>query len=212
MIQYLRIPKNKFWGWVFSSLAIGLVLGVAATYVVSRASSSKQIDDLKQELASRSSQAASSAAELQSRLDSADTSLTTVSQQYSQLQAERAAAAQAATKKSSSSKTSTETGTLEVISRKISPSSVATGDDITLTAKVSGGPDKVTVRIRNSATGYDETYSLKKVSSSSTSQTWSRTISAPKKAGKYTYYATAYLNGKSATMPGASASSFTVTK
>jgi uncharacterized membrane-anchored protein YhcB (DUF1043 family) len=212
MIEYLRIPKNKFWGWVFSSLAIGLVIGVGATYVVSRASSSSQVESLQQQLASQSSQAASNAAELQSRLDSADASVTTLTQQYSQLQSAKAAADAAASKKSTSSKASTETAALEVLSRKISPSSVATGDDITLTAKVAGSPDKVTMRIRNSSTGFDETYSLKKSSTSGTSQTWKRTISAPKKAGKYTYYATAYLDGKSATMPNASASSFTVTK
>jgi uncharacterized membrane-anchored protein YhcB (DUF1043 family) len=212
MIQYLRIPKNKFWGWVASSLAVGLVLGVGVTYVVSRAGSSKQIDDLKQQLASQSSQAASNSAELQSRLDSADTSLTALSQQYSQLQAQTAAANASSAKKSSSSSDSSATATLEVLSRTVSPSTISTGDDITLTAKVQGKPDKVTMRVRNSTTGFDETYTLKKISTSSTSQTWRSTVAGPKKAGKYTYYATAYRSGKSATMPGASTSSFTVTK
>ena len=53
MIQYLRIPKNKFWGWVFSSLAVGLLLGAVATYAAGRASSSKQIDDLKKQVATQ---------------------------------------------------------------------------------------------------------------------------------------------------------------
>lgn len=206
MIQYLRIPKNKFWGWVFTSLAVGLVLGVSVTYAAGRSSSAKQIEDLKAQLSSQTSTAASQTASVQSKLDSADASLTALSQQYEALKAEKESANQAA----SGDSTSSSTGKLEVLSRKISPSTVATGDDITLTAEVQGKPDKVTVRIFRSANGFDETYTLKKVSSNAKSQTWRKTISAPTKKGTYTYFATAYLNGKSATMPGASPSTFKV--
>jgi uncharacterized membrane-anchored protein YhcB (DUF1043 family) len=209
MIEYLRIPKNKFWGWVASSLAIGLVLGVGATYAIGRASTSGQIDDLKSQLASQTAEAASRTADLQSRLDSSAASLTALSQQYEQLKSESAAASQAA-KDDESSSDSANTDKLEVLSRKVSPSTVATGDDITLTAKVQGAPDKVTMRVRNANSGFDETYTLKKASTSGSSQTWQRTVSAPKKTGKYTYYATAYRDDKSATMPNASPSSFVV--
>jgi hypothetical protein len=206
MIQYLRIPKNKFWGWVFTSLAVGLVLGVGVTYALGRSSSAKQIEDLKQQLESQASEAASTTASLQSKLQSSDASLTAVSQQYAALKAEKDSADQSA----SGDSTSSSTAKLEVLSRKVSPSTVATGDDLTLTAVVQGKPDKVTVRVYRSASDFDETYSLKKVSSNSKSQTWRKTISAPKKTGTYTYYATAYLDGKSATMPGASPSTFKV--
>jgi len=206
MIQYLRIPKNKFWGWVFTSLAVGLVLGVGVTYAVGRSSSARQIEDLKQQLASKTSEAASQTASLQARLDSVSASLTAVSQQYQALKAQQDATDQ----NTSNEDTASSSAKLEVLSRKVSPSSVATGDNITLTAEVQGNPDKVTVRIYRSANGFDETYSLKKTSSNSKSETWKKTISAPKKTGTYTYYATAYLNGKSATMPGASPSTFKV--
>jgi hypothetical protein len=210
MIQYLRIPRNKFWGWVFTSLALGLILGTGAAYAVSRVSSAKQIDDLKKQLESQTAQAASSAASLQSRLDSADTSLTALSQQYTQLQQQNAADKAAAKSKSSASSTTTETVTLEVVSRTVSPSTVASGDLITLTAQVKGKPDSVNMRITSSANGVVLTYSLKKVSTSGSVQRWRRVVSAPKKKGTYRYYAIAHLGDKSATMPGASISTFKV--
>lgn len=206
MIEYLRIPKNKFWGWVFSSVAIGLVLGAGGTYAVGKVTSSGETEELKAQLASQTAQAAAQAADLQTRLDSTTASLTALQQQYSQLQSS-AASESADSEKASDSKDSKK---LEVISRKVSPSTVATGDDITLTAKVQGSPDKVTMRVVNKSNGYDETYTLKKTSSSSGSQTWQKTVSAPKKRGTYTYYATAYKDGETATMPGASPSKFTV--
>jgi hypothetical protein len=209
MIEYLRIPKNKFWGWVSSSLAIGLVLGVGATYAVGRASTSGQIEELKSQLASQTAEAASKTADLQARLDSSSASLTSLSQQYAQLKSASEAASETAKSNKSSSDSSND-DKLEVLSRKVSPSTVATGDDITLTAKVQGNPDKVTVRVRGKDNDFDETYTLKKVSTSGSSQTWQKTVAAPKKTGKYTYYATAYRDDNSATMPNASPSTFVV--
>jgi hypothetical protein len=209
MIQYLRIPKNKFWGWVFSSIVIGLLLGAGAAWTISRSSSAKQVDDLKQQLASEKSSAASNLASLQSRLDSANTSLTTVAQQVDQLKTAADAAKAATTKKSSTSSTASSTVTLEVTSRSVSPSSIATGDAITLTAQVQGNADRVTMRIYSSG-GSSYTYSLKKSSTDGDASTWKRTVNGPKKAGTYHYYATAYAGTKSATMPGASPKTLTV--
>ncbi|HEY5541208.1 MAG TPA: hypothetical protein VIL41_07130 [Coriobacteriia bacterium] len=208
MIQYLRIPKNKFWGWVFSSLGVGLLLGAVGAYAVSGASSSKHIDDLKNQLQTQASESASSTASLQARLDSAETSLTALNNKYTALQQQTEASASSS--KSSSSSTASQTVTLEVQQRSIRPSTVATGDDITLSARVQGHPDKVTMRIYNKTIGYDQTFTLKRSSHGATTETWNRTISAPKKKGTYRYYATAYLGGKSATQPGASPGSFKV--
>ena len=210
MIQYLRIPKNKFWAWVFSSLAIGLLLGAGAAYAYSHTSSASHVDDLKKQLASQAAQDASKLADVQTRLDSADASLTAVSQQYTQLQQQQSADKAKAGSTSSSSNTTSSTTTLAVISRTISPSEVATGDYITLTARVQGGPDKVAMRITSSSTGDSNTYSLKKSSTSGSIQRWRITIKAPKTRGTYAYYATAYKGSKSVTMPGASPSKFTV--
>ena len=210
MIQYLRIPKNKFWGWVFSSLAVGLLLGAVGTYAVGRASSSKQIDDLKKQVATQTSEAASSAAALQAQVDSRDASLTALSGKYTTLQQQVAANKTSSSSSSSSSSSTTATVTLKVLSRSVSPSTIATGDNITLTAKVQGHPDKVTMRIYNTSNGYDQSITLTRSSHTSTTEVWRRTISGPKKKGTYRYYATAYLNGKSATMPGASPATFKV--
>jgi hypothetical protein len=206
MIEYLRIPKNKFWGWVFSSVAIGLTLGAGGTYTVGQITSSGEIDELKAQLASQTAQATAQTADLQNRLDSTTASFNALQQQYSQLQSSAATESANADNKADSK----DSKKLEVLSRKVSPSTVATGDDLTFTAKVQGSPDKVTMRVVNKTTGYDETFTLKKTSSSSSSQTWQKTVSAPKKRGTYTYYATAYKDGETATMPGASPSKFKV--
>jgi hypothetical protein len=206
MIEYLRIPKNKFWGWVLSSVTIGLVLGAGGSYAAGKITASGETEDLKAQLASQSAQATAKLADLQARLDSTTASLTALSQQYAQLQS----SVDTDTASDDKSSDSGDDKKLEVLSRKVSPSSVATGADLTLSAKVQGGPDKVTLRIVNRTNGFDETYSLKKSSTSDGEQTWKKTISAPKKKGTYTYYATAYKDGKTATMPGASPSKFTV--
>ena len=209
MIQYLRIPKNKFWGWVFSSLAIGVLVGAVGAYALSRTASYKQIDDLKKQLATQVSQAASSTSSLTEQLSSVEASMAALSDKYTALQAQQSKAAKTTTT-SSSSKTTSVTVTLEVLDRTVRPSVVATGDNITLTARVQGHPSKVTMRIYHKTTGYDQTFSLNRASHSANTETWRKTTSAPKTKGTYRYYATAYLGGKSATMPGASPASFKV--
>jgi hypothetical protein len=208
MIQYLRIPKNKFWGWVISSIAFGMLLGALGAYALSRAASTQQIDELKQQLQTQASESASSTASLESELASREASLAALNDQYVALQQQQA---QAATQESASS--SSDSGSdlpLEVIARTVRPSEVATGDDITLTARVQGNPERVTMRIYNSALDYDETYTLKRTSRGETIDTWRRVAEAPTESGTYRYYATAYLGDKSATQPGASPGSFEV--
>ena len=208
MIQYLRIPKNKFWGWVFSSLAVGLLLGAVGAYAVSRAGVTQQVDDLKQQLTTAASESASATAQLQAQLDAREASVTALSEQVTALQSQVDAAKEtASTTKSSSTTSSTD---IEVEMRSVRPSTVATGDDITLTARVKGHPEKVTMRIYNKTIGYDETITLKRASHGETTEVWRRVITAPKRKGTYSYYATAYLGDKSATQPGASPASFKV--
>ena len=209
MIEYLRIPKNKFWGWVFSSLAVGLLLGAVGTYAIARASSSKQIDDLKKQVETQTSQAASSASALQAQIDSRDASLTALATKNTALQ-QQVDSAKTSSSSSSSSSSTTSTVTLAVQQRSVRPSTVATGDDITLSARVAGSPTKVTMRIYDKTTGYDETFALKRSSHGATTETWRAGTAAPKKKGTYHYYATAYKGSKSATQPGASPGTFTV--
>lgn len=102
------------------------------------------------------------------------------------------------------------TSTLTVVSRNIQPDSVATSGTITMTAKVKGSPDKVTMRITAKSGTYDETYLLKKVSTSGSTQTWRTTAKAPAKKGNYRYYATAIAGDTKVTMEGASPSTLSV--
>jgi uncharacterized membrane-anchored protein YhcB (DUF1043 family) len=210
VIQYLRIPKNKFWGWVFSSLAVGLLLGGVAAWVVARTGSTKEVGDLKQQLASQSAQAASQQQQLQARLDSSDASLTALSQQYDTLKATADAAKKATTTKTSTSSDSSNTAALEVLSRTVTPSTITSGDYITMTAKVSGSATKVTMRITSVSSGDATTYSLKKSSTNGSNSTWTSSVRFRKPKGTYRYYATVYSKSDSATMPGAKVSSFKV--
>jgi len=107
-----------------------------------------------------------------------------------------------------SSSTTTASTDIEVEMRSVRPSVVATGDDITLSARVKGHPEKVTMRIYNKDIGYDETFTLKRSSKGETTENWRLVVAAPKKKGTYRYYATAILGDKKVTQPGASPASF----
>jgi hypothetical protein len=206
MIEYLRIPKNKFWAWVFTSLALGAIIGAVGVYAVIGMSANKQLDTLKKELAAQSSQSAAVAADLQARLTSTESSLTATTEKYNQLVAKNSAPAP---KKSSS--TTTSTATLEVLDRSVSDSSVATGDPLTFSAKVQGGPDSVTLTVKNSSTGNKSDFTMTKVKTSGDVTTWRYTRSSGfPTAGTRTFWVTAKKGTKTATMPNASPESFRV--
>lgn len=202
-----RIPKNAFWAWVGVSFAIGLALGLGF-YLYRASAVTKQADALKKQISAQAEQSQTTVSSLQTQLSAAEASVTALNAQVQTAAADKAAAAQS-TKQTTSS--STTTATLTVVARTITPSTVATDGSITMTAKVKGSPDRVTMRIiGKGSVSFDQTYNLTKSSTSGSVQTWKRTVSAPSKKGAYTYYATAYKNGKSATMPGASPSTLTV--
>jgi len=197
MIQYLRIPKTKFWAWVVSSLVVGILVGAVAAYVIIEGSHKQQISELQKQLQNQATQAASAASAIKSQLNSAEASLTALVAQNESLKSQSSASSQA------QSSGTTQTVSVAVISRAVTPSTVATGDAITMTARVQGHPDRVTMRIYSSAVGYDETFVLKRVSHSGTTETWRSSTTAPKKTGTYHYYATATVGDKSVTKAGA---------
>jgi uncharacterized membrane-anchored protein YhcB (DUF1043 family) len=205
MIEYMRIAKSKFWAWVGCSVALGFIIGAGLMIVLGNSSATKQISVLKLQLNEQSTQSKAQIDQLNAQLASSDASLTAVNDKYTQLLAEKSKAKVATDTTAESS-----TATLTVVSRTVDPESVTASDTITLTAKVKGSPDKVTMRITSKSGSYDQTVTLKKTSTSGSTQTWKRTIKAPKTKGTYRYYATASKGGNSATMPGASPSSFTV--
>lgn len=202
MDYYYRVPKSKFWTWVIVSFGIGLALGLAF-YFVRTSAVKKQVSALTQQATTQSQQSSAVIATLQSQLSSAEA---TVSALTTQLQDANSSKSSASTSKT----TASTTATLTVVSRTISPSTVATDGTIVLTAKVKGAPDKVTMRLTGQNVSFDQTFTLTKVSTSGSTQTWRRTVFAPKKVGKYSYYATALKGGNSATMPGATPSTLTV--
>ncbi len=201
--HYLRIPKNKFWAWVGVSFAFGLAIGLAIMFA-RQAALSRELDAAKAQATASAQEASATIESMQQRLTSVEASLAAASEQIAAAQAEAAKQAE----EQSTDQASNE-NTVTVVSRTISPSTVETEGAITMTAKVKGSPEKVTMRITG-PNGYDEVFALKKSSTSDSTETWKAGTTAPKKAGTYKYYATAYKGDAKATMPGASPSTLKV--
>jgi hypothetical protein len=207
-MTYLRIDQNKFWGWVVVSLLVGLGIGVGTMLLIT-SSRSDEVRTLNNRVGA-----------VQAQLTSAEASLTALTDQNAQLTLDlETANAQIATLQGSSSSTDqtttptpSATVTIAVTSRTVTPSSVVASENVTLTmtAKVTGAPTKVTMRIYNASKSYDKTFTLKKVSTSGKTQTWRATTKAPTAKGTYRYFATATKAGVSVTMKGASAGTLKV--
>jgi hypothetical protein len=206
---YMRIPRNKFWGWVIASMLLGLAVGLAIM-LWRTASLSSQVAVLQNKV-DAASVAASDTAAVQQQLAAAEASVTALTDQNSQLTSDLAAANKAPSKKTSTTST-TATGTISFIARTVSPSTVTTSGTMTLTVRIKGHATKVKMRVvaRTSGVSFDQTYSLKKVLTQGNSERWQLKVSAPTKKGEYRYYATAYTATKSFVMPGVSAWLFTV--
>jgi hypothetical protein len=204
-MSYLRIERGKFWGWVVVSLLVGLGVGFGTMFLIT-ASGSDQVRVLSNRISS-----------LQGQLTSADASLTVLADRNAQMTLDlEAANAQIASLEAAANETTTPTPeptiTIAVTSRAISPSSVVASENVTLTmtAKVTGSPTKVVMRIYNAAKTFDHTYTLSKVSTSGDTQTWRATTKAPTVIGTYRYYATASKGDVKVTMKGVDAATLKV--
>lgn len=196
---YMRIDRNKFWGWVVVSLLVGVLIGSTFMFFA-RSASSGEVTQLKTQLESQSAEASNNIAAMQATQASLDASITALEASNAQLTADLAAAK---TTKASTTATATTTQ-VTFVSRSVSPSSASASSTITLTVKVKGHPDKVRMQIKGTGgISYDQTFYLTKVSTSSSgTETWRRTIHSPTKKGTYNYYAGAFKNGEKTTMGG----------
>jgi flagellar hook assembly protein FlgD len=205
-MAYMRMQESKFWGWVVVSLVVGLGAGLIGMYFFTQYSSAKKVEAARTELSGQIADATTKSSALETRLASAEASLAALTEANAQLTTELEAA-KANTRTSS---TTTTSSALTVVSREIQPDSVTASHTVTMTAKVKGAPDKVTMRVTSTSGGFDQTYSLKKVSTSGSTETWRASYKAPAKKGEYRYYATATTGNTKVTMPGASPSTLTV--
>lgn len=203
-MRYMRIPQNKFWGWVVFSAVFGLAIGLAIMFWRTSALSA-QITTLTTQLHTGGS--SSELASVQAQLASAESTIAALQAQNSQLQAQVSSGGGQGSPTTSST---TATPALVVVSRTISPSIVATSGTITMTAKVKGTPDRVTMRLYNASKSFDKTYTLVKGATSGGVQTWKLQTKAPATAGTYHYFATAIEGTQKVTMKGASPSVLTV--
>jgi hypothetical protein len=162
---------------------------------------SNQITVLQHQLTAASAGGTESVAALQTQLSAAEASVTALTDQNAQLQADLTANAG----QSGTTDTTTSTApTLVITSRTLTPSTVATSGAMTMTAKVTGGPTSVTMRVYNSSKSYDKTFTLKKISTSGETTTWRLKATGPSKVGTYHFYATAKNGSVHVTMAGAS--------
>jgi hypothetical protein len=204
-MAYMRMQESKFWGWVVASLIIGFGVGLVAMFFYAQISTAKKIDAARAELTSQINDANAKTAAVETRLASSEASTAALAEANAKLTAELDTA-----KTDAKASSSTSTSSLTVVSREIQPDTVGVSDTITMTAKVKGSPEKVTMRITAASGSYDETYLLEKISTSGSTQTWRSTAKAPTKTGEYRYYATAISGDTKVTMPGASPSTLTV--
>ncbi len=203
-MPYMRIATNKFWGWVVVSLLVGLVVGLGIMFWRT-GSLSSQITVLQHQVSSASGNASETVAAVQDQLAAAETSLTALTDQNAQLTADLATAnARIKTLEKSTTTSTSTTATIAVTSRTVTPGTVEASHTITMTAKVTGHPTSVTMRVYNSSKSYDKTFTLKKISTSGDSETWRATAKAPATVGTYHWYATAIKGSKRVTMSGAS--------
>jgi flagellar hook assembly protein FlgD len=204
-MAYMRMQESRFWGWVTVSLIVGLGVGIGATYLMTQAAAANKVEAARKELSGQLADANTKATALETRLASAEASSASLAESNAQLTTELDK-----TKADAQTASEATTPTLTVVSRTIQPDSVATSGTITMTAKVKGSPEKVTMRITAKSGAYDETYLLKKSSTSGSTQTWKATAKAPTKKGDYRYYATAITGDTKVTMEGTSPSTLTV--
>jgi hypothetical protein len=204
-MAYMRMQESRFWGWVITSLIVGLCVGLLVMYFYGQMAAAKKIDAARTELSGQVADANAKVAALETRLASSEASTAALAEANAQLTKE------IDTAKSEAKKASSETpASLTVVSREIQPDLVDASDTITMTAKIKGSPETVTMRIKAKSGSYDETYTLEKVSTSGSTQTCRSTAKAPSKSGEYTYYATAISGDTKVTMEGASPSTLTV--
>jgi flagellar hook assembly protein FlgD len=205
-MAYMRMQENRFWGWVIVSLVVGLGVGMGSMYLFTQAAAAKKVEASRAELTSQITEANAKSTALETRLASSEASAAALAEANTQLTEQIDKATTAAKDSAAPSSASG----LEVVSREIQPDDVAASGTMTMTAKVKGSPDKVTMRIEAKSGSYDETYTLDKTSSSGSTQTWRSTAKAPSNTGDYTYYATAISGDTKVTMPGTSPSTLTV--
>lgn len=196
---YMRIPRNKFWAWVVVSLLVGLGIGFG-TMLSRTAGLSSQIAVLQNRVDSASSTTSETLTAVQEQLASAEASVTTLRERNATLKADLAKAEKSPTTSSSS---------ITVVSRAVTPATVAPAGTITMTVKVTGHPDSVTMRVYTASKSFDKTFALHRASTSGASETWTATTKAGA-AGTYNYYATAIKGSTRVSIPGASPKTFKV--
>lgn len=211
-MRYLRIPSNKFWGWVVVSALFGLALGLAAM-LWNGAAATSRIASLEARLSGAGIDSSATAGAAEQRAASAEATVAALTEQVAQLSAQLQTANDtiASLQGAAAPTTDTGTGTLTISSRTVTPASVSTSGTITLTVKVAGSAEKVQMRLLGlTGQGFDITYNLKKVSTSGGTETWRKVMAAPSKTGTYRYYASAFVGGVRTTMPGTSGWTFEV--
>ena len=115
-MAYMRMQESRFWGWVITSLIVGLCVGLLAMYLYGQMAAAKKIDAARAELSGQVADANAKAAALETRLASSEASAAALAEANAQLTEEIDSAKADAKEASSESPAS-----LTVVSREIQP-------------------------------------------------------------------------------------------
>jgi uncharacterized protein YhaN len=196
-----------FWGLLVLAFVIGAAIGVGLL-VWQRTTLLADIRSLERRLEASEASATAAvdqATQLEARLASTEASVSELTAQNVALTTELDTTKQALAAAQSNS------ASLTITERSVSPASVEASHALTLTAKVQGKADKVQMKlVGTGSVSYSKVYNLTKGATAAGITTWSRKVTAPAKLGVYRYYATAYVGSKKSEMPGVSAWTFEV--
>jgi hypothetical protein len=201
---YMRIERNKFWGWVLTALLIGIVLASVVAYALG-GSTRSELAALRAGVSG--SGVATSSADLQAQLQSTEATVSALMAQNSALAAQLTAAqAQLKTgKKTTTTPSASSTGTISFVQSTVTPAkggSITSTGTVLLLVRLYGPATKVTVRVTSASGSFDQTYNLAKVSVVGTRSRWTATVPAPSGKGSYRARATAFIGSKGYPMSG----------
>jgi hypothetical protein len=203
--------RNGAWVYAGVGLGVGLLIAVGL-FVWQRVVLVSEKTALERRLAASETSgtlAGEQLASLQERVAGAEASMAVLAADNLKLSADLTSATAALD--AANTKLMEAAKTLTVTERTVSPTSVEKGKPLVLEVKVKGKADKVQMKlVGTSPLSFSQTYTLSKVATGSSVETWRKTITAPTGVGVYRYYATAFIGSKSFEMPGVSAWSFEV--
>jgi hypothetical protein len=193
MMRGVGLSRGGFWGFLALSFALGLIIGTALLMWQRMAflDSTKKLEKRIATLTTQTAGAETDLAAMRETLASTETSVSVLATQNAELTAQLASATAALT---AAQATIASNSAISIVDQSTNPTAVVANTPYTLTVRVRGRAQKVTVRVASgqSSIKYNKTFALSRVSTSADNiDTWQATLTAPQ-AGHYHYYVYVY--------------------